>query len=355
MLYNAICVFYNSSLYIKTDYIKTVPNHSLFDLQVYDERNRTMTFINSVTGPVHKSELGLTLIHEHMRVRSESVHAQFPHLYDEEQEVAKAVEQVNRAKALGVKTICDPTVMEQGRDIRFIERIARETDTQIVAATGIYTYNYIPIHFQTRSIDYMADLFVRDIEVGIQNTSIKAGFLKCATDAPGVTADVEKVMRAVARAHKKTGVPIMTHSHPASGTGLKQLDILLDEGANPNQILIGHTGDTDNLEYISNILTQGAFIGMDRYGLTRECSTENRNNTVIELAKQGYSNRMFLSQDYCCTMDWFPEGVIEERFPKWSMSFVLEEVVPELKRKGVTEQQIQHMLFDNARCWFEGK
>jgi phosphotriesterase-related protein len=94
---------------------------------------------------------------------------------------------------------------------------------------------------------------------------------------------------------------------------------------------------------------------MDRYGLTRECSTENRNNTVIELAKQGYSNRMFLSQDYCCTMDWFPEGVIEERFPKWSMSFVLEEVVPELKRKGVTEQQIQHMLFDNARCWFEGK
>ena len=65
-------------------------------------------------------------------------------MYDEEQEVAKAVEQVNRAKALGVKTICDPTVMEQGRDIRFIERIARETDTQIVAATGIYTYNYIP-------------------------------------------------------------------------------------------------------------------------------------------------------------------------------------------------------------------
>jgi len=198
ILYNAICIFYNrKSIYRnKPDEIKTVPNHPLFNLQVYHERNHTMTFINSVTGPVKASELGLTLIHEHMRVRSESVYAQFPHLYDEEQEVAKAVEQVNRAKELGVKTICDPTVMEQGRDIRFIERIARETDTQIIAATGIYTYNYIPTHFQTRSIDYMADLFVRDIEVGIQNTSIKAGFLKCATDAPGVTADVEKVMRA---------------------------------------------------------------------------------------------------------------------------------------------------------------
>jgi phosphotriesterase-related protein len=201
-----------------------------------------MTVINSVTGKLDTSELGLTLIHEHMRVRSESVFVQFPHLYDEEKEFAKAVEQVSRVKELGVQTICDPSVMELGRDIRFIERVARETDMQIIAATGIYSYHYIPPHFQNRDIDYMAQLFVRDIEVGIQNTSIKAGFLKCATDAQGVTPDVEKVIRAVARAHKITGVPIMTHSNPGSGTGLNQLDILKEEGVNPKSILIGQTG-----------------------------------------------------------------------------------------------------------------
>ncbi|KKK36720.1 aryldialkylphosphatase [Mesobacillus campisalis] len=313
-----------------------------------------MALINSVTGPIETSELGVTLIHEHMRVRSEAVFVQFPHLYDEEKEFAKAVEQVNKVKRLGVKTICDPTVMELGRDIRFIERISRETGVQIIAATGIYSYHYIPPHFQNRDIDYMSSLFVRDIEVGIQNTSIKAGFLKCATDAQGVTPDVEKVIRAAARAHKKTGVPIMTHSHPGSGTGISQLEILIEEGVDPSRILIGHTGDTDNLEYILSVLEYGCFIGMDRYGLTGEVPTENRNTTVIELAKKGYADRMFLSQDHCCTIDWYPEDIPQQMFPKWTMSFVLEEVIPELKNSGVTIQQIQMMMVDNARRWFEG-
>ncbi len=303
-----------------------------------------MTLVNSVTGPIEVSELGVTLIHEHMRIRSESVHAQFPHLYDEEKEFAKAVEQVNKVKELGVKTICDPTVMELGRDIRFIESVARETGMQIIPATGIYSYHYIAPHFQNRSVDYLAEVFVRDIEVGIQNTSIKAGFLKCATDKQGITPDVEKVIRAVARAQKMTGVPIMTHSHPASGTGLKQLDILQEEGVEPGRILIGHTGDTDNMEYILEVLLRGAFIGMDRYGLTREITTEGRNETVIELAKQGYSDQMFLSQDYCCNIDWYKEKASKRFFPKWTMNFVMEEIIPELKRSGVTEEQINNMM-----------
>lgn len=311
-----------------------------------------MALVNTVRGKVDTSQLGMTLIHEHMRVRSESVFVQFPHLYDEDKEFANAVEQVNKVKDLGVRTICDPTVMELGRDIRFIERIAHETDMQIIAATGIYSYHYIAPHFQNRDVDYMADLFIRDIEVGIQNTSIKAGFLKCATDAQGITPDVEKVIRAVARAHKITGVPIMTHSHPGSGTGLKQLDILQEEGVHPSRILIGHTGDTLNMEYILKVLERGSFIGMDRYGITRECTTEDRNKIVVELAKNGYANRMFLSQDYCCTIDWYPERVAKEKFPKWSMSFVLEEIIPELRENGITDQQIQDMMFTNARRWF---
>jgi phosphotriesterase-related protein len=108
----------------------------------------------------------------------------------------------------GVKTICHPTVMEAGRDIRFMSRVAEETGIQLVASTGIYAYHYVPPHFQNRDIDYMADQFVRDIEVGIQGTDIKAGFLKCCTDHQGVTDDVEKVLRATARASNRTGRPI---------------------------------------------------------------------------------------------------------------------------------------------------
>jgi phosphotriesterase-related protein len=308
--------------------------------------------INTVSGIINGQQLGCTLIHEHLRTRSESIAFQFPHLYDEDDEFQQAVYQVNEVKTRGVKTICDPTVMELGRDIRFMERVAHETGVQIIAATGIYSYHYIPPHFQNRDINYMAEVFIRDIEVGVQNTDIRAGFLKCATDAQGITPDVEKVIRAVARAHHKTGVPIMTHSHPASGTGLLQLEILQKEGVTPENILIGHCGDTDNIDYLLRILDKGAFIGMDRYGNTRRLPTEKRNSTVIDLVKRGYTNQMFLSQDYCCTIDWYPPEVKKEMKLKWSMYFIFDEVIPYFKESGITDEQIHTMMIENAQRWF---
>ncbi|MBV7506956.1 phosphotriesterase [Neobacillus drentensis] len=312
-----------------------------------------MKYVNTVTGKIDFSELGRTLVHEHLRICSEAVRVQFPHIYDEEKEFKNAVEQVNRVKMQGIKTICDPTVMGIGRDVHFMEKVALETEMQIICATGIYTFNDLPQHFQNRNIDYMAQVFIRDIEVGIQNTSIKAGFLKCATDEQGFTPDVEKVIRAVAQAHQVTGVPIMTHSHPQSMNGIRQLEIFREEGVAPNSILIGHTGDTDNLEYIVKVLSYGAFIGMDRYGITARMSSEKRNTTVIELVKQGFSNRMFLSQDYCCSTDWFPESEMKKR-PKWTMSYIMDEIVPELIELGVTEAQIKDMMLLNAQRWFKG-
>ncbi|RNF39800.1 phosphotriesterase family protein [Planococcus salinus] len=308
--------------------------------------------INSVRGERDIENLGLTLVHEHMRTRAESVAVQFPHLYDLEEEVELAVKQVKAVKEQGVQTIFDPTVMGLDRDVRFIKRVAEETDVDIISATGIFSFHYLPTRFLSNDIEFMAEQFVRDIEVGVQNTSIKAGFLKCATDLPGMTEDVEKIIRAVARAHHKTGVPIMTHSHPASGTGLQQVAIFQEEGVNMENVLIGHCGDTDNIDYIERVLDSGAFVGMDRYGLSTALPTEKRNETVLELAKKGYANRMFLSQDYCCTTDRYkPEALKKAAHPDWSMTFLLDEVIPTLKENGITEKQINQMMRLNVKEW----
>lgn len=314
-----------------------------------------MTKVHSVIGDIDSTDLGFTLIHEHLRTRSEALAFQFPRLYDEEHELQMAIKQVNVAKERGVKTICDPTVYGLGRDIRFIERVAVETGVQIIAATGVFTFHYLPTRFQAEDSDYMAEQFVKDIMDGVQNTSIKAGFLKCATDAQGLTPDVEKVLRAVARAHHKTGVPIMTHSHPASETGLMQLDIFEEEGVDLKYVLIGHCGDTDDVNYILKILDRGAYAGLDRYGLTRLLSTEKRNEVVLELVKRGYEDRIFLSQDYCCTTDRYkPESLKKAIYPKWSMTFLLDEIIPTLKNEGITEEQIQTIMVTNAERWFSG-
>ena len=310
-----------------------------------------MAEVQTTAGPVDVGDLGLTLIHEHLRVRSDAVVAAFPHVYDEEYEYSRAIQFVSDAIDLGVKTICDPTVMEMGRDIRFMKRVAEETGVQLVVATGIYTYHYLPPHFQNRDIDYMVDLFVRDIEVGIQGTDVKAAFIKCCTDHQGVTDDVEKVLRAAAKTSLRTGRPIMTHSHPQSGQGLEQMKIFEEEGVDPAKVLIGHTGDTDSLEYIEELLGHGPFIGMDRYGLDIILPTEQRNATVIELANRGYADRMFLSQDACCTIDWYPEEMRPQLVPNWTMTYVLDEIVPALKEAGVTDEQVTQMMEENPRRW----
>lgn len=310
-----------------------------------------MAQVETIGGPVDLGDLGLTLIHEHLRVRSESVVAAFPHLYDEDFEYSRAVEFVSAAVDRGVKTICDPSVMEQGRDVRFMQRVAEETGIQLVVATGIYTYHYLPPHFQNRDLDYMVDVFVRDIEVGIQGTEMKAAFIKCCTDHQGVTDDVEKVLRAAARTSHRTGRPIMTHSHAQSQSGLRQIEIFEDEGVDPSNVMIGHTGDTDELDYIEELLGHGPFIGMDRYGLDVILPAEQRNATVVELCKRGYADRMFLSQDACCTIDWYPEELRPQMAPKWTMTYVLDEIVPALKEAGVTDEQVTQMMEENPRSW----
>ena len=316
--------------------------------------------IETVQGPLDPGELGPTLIHEHVRFRDEAVAENWPGRYDGDAELAAAVAAVNAAKGHGVRTIVDPTAMFGGRDVRFMKRVAEETGVQIVACTGIYTYDFLPHYFENRSEDLIAEHFIDDIEQGVQGTDIKAAFLKCAADAPGVTDNIEKIHRAVARASLRTGAPIMAHSRPASNTGPRQVEIFLEEGVEPSKIQIAHTGDSDDLDYIERLLDTGVWIGLDRYGLDLYLPFDKRNATTAELLRRGYADRLFLSQDHCATIDWFPQeavaGLMEAGLVRgWSMTLIFEEVLPWLREQGLMDDDVERqVLEDNPRRWLEG-
>jgi phosphotriesterase-related protein len=312
-----------------------------------------MPQVETVGGPIDDGQMGLTLAHEHLVTLGENVRAQFPHLYDEAEIERKAIEQVRNAMEKGVKTIVDPACMDIGRDVGLAQRVVDQTGIQFVMCTGIYGshYQHVPHYFKNRDVDAMVDAFRHDVEDGIQGTEVKAAFLKCAVDEPGITDDVEKVLRAVARASKATGVPIMAHSHPATKRGLEIMDVFDDEEIDPRTVQIAHTGDTDDLEYIEELLSRGPWIGMDRYGLDIILPTDKRNATVVELCRRGYADRMMLSQDACAFIDWFPEEVIAQMAPNWHFTFLWEGVLPALGEAGVPEEQIATMLEDNPRGW----
>jgi phosphotriesterase-related protein len=314
-----------------------------------------MPTVETVNGPVDVEELGLTLIHEHFRAIDEAGRFQFPHLYDEQREWEAAISDANAVKGHGVETVVEPSAMFLYRDAAFSKRVADESGLNVVLATGIYTYDYLPQVLVNRDEDAIAAIFVHEIEHGIQGTGIKPAFIKCAADEPGVTPSVEKVHRAAARASVQTGRPIMAHSRPASGTGPEQMRIFTEEGVDPAKVQIAHTGDTDDLDYIERLLDNGCWIGMDRYGIDIYLPTEPRQKTVLALLERGHADRMFLSQDYCSTIDWFPFEVQDylkaNEVPKWSMTFLFEEVIPELKERGMTDEQLDQMMVENPKRW----
>src|SRR3954468_12168657 len=247
-----------------------------------------MAQVQTVLGPVDAGDLGRTLIHEHFRGRDESTVFQWPHLHDEEAEYAEAVEQAQAVLANDVRTVVEPTAMMLGRDVPNLIRLAQETGLQIVPCTGIYTYDHLPINLESRDADFIADLFVHDIEQGIQGTDARAAFIKCAADEPGVNENIEKVHRAAARASVRTGAPIMAHSRPAANTGPRQVETFLEEGVAPEKIQIAHTGDSDDLDYIRGLLDKGVYIGLDRYGYGIFLATDKRNAVTLELLKRGH-------------------------------------------------------------------
>jgi phosphotriesterase-related protein len=316
--------------------------------------------VQTVTGPIEDSDLGRVLIHEHVRFRDEAVAEQWPSRYDEDAELAAAVTQVEAAQGHGVRTIVEPTAMFGGRDIGFMRRVCDATGIQLVACTGIYTYDHLPTYFVSRDIDTIADHFAADIEDGIQGTDVKAGFLKCAADEPGITDNVEKLHRACARASLRTGAPIMAHSKPAAGTGPKQVEIFLEEGVDPAKIQIAHTGDTTDLDYIESLLDKGVWIGLDRYGLPLYLGTEDRNKTTAELLRRGYADRIFLSQDHCATIDWFPEDQIQGLMDQglvenWTMVKIFEEIIPWLREQEVWDDDVEAQVLErNPRRWLTG-
>jgi phosphotriesterase-related protein len=259
----------------------------------------------------------------------------------------------------GVKTVVEPTAMMLGRDVPFSRRLAQESGLQLVACTGIYTYEHLPINLETRGADYIADLFVHDIEQGIQGTDARAALIKVAADEPGVTKNIEKVHRAAARASLRTGAPIMAHSRPASNTGPRQVEIFLEEGVAPDKIQIAHTGDTDDLDYIQGLLETGVWIGLDRYGIEMYLPMENRNRTVIALLERGWVGQMHLSQDYVVALDWFPPEVEEQLIAggavkDWSMTLLFEQVIPTLRERGMGGDQLDTMMVQNPRRWLAG-
>jgi phosphotriesterase-related protein len=318
-----------------------------------------MADVRTVLGPVAASELGRTLMHEHIFVLTADVQQNYPEEWgDEQARVADAVRRLRALPPAGIRTIVDVTVIGQGRHLPRVRRIAEQVpDLNIVVSTGCYTFDEVPLFFWRRTPeaeasvgrparDVMTDFFVRDITEGIGDTGVKAGMLKCAVDQKGLTRGVERVLRAVARAHAQTATPVTIHTHAAGQHGPAILDVLRGEGADLSRVVLGHSGDSADPDYLESMAEAGLTLGMDRFGIDHFASFEARCDLVVEMCRRGLAGSMVLSHDCACYIDWFAPGTLDD-LRNWHYLHISQDVLPYLLAHGVSQDQINQMLERN--------
>jgi phosphotriesterase-related protein len=317
-----------------------------------------MQTVQTVTGPCSPSELGRTLMHEHLLVGWPGWEA---HLGDDRAAHADrrriCVERMHELRELGVRSLLDPCPIDLGRDVELAAEVAAASGVRIVCATGLYKEDEgAPAYFRFRgqfgdAVSEMADLFVRELSEGIGDTGIRAGVIKVATGAGRITPYEESVLRAAARAHKATGAPITTHTDRGT-MGLEQLAILGEEGVTASAVVVGHSCGSSDLDYHLAMLDRGAYLGFDRFGLEILHPDRARIAALVGLLGVGFASRIVLSHDsvWCWRGRPFevPAGVLAD----WEPTHLFRRIIPRLLEAGVRQEQIETMLVENPQRYF---
>jgi phosphotriesterase-related protein len=258
-----------------------------------------------------------------------------------------------------VDSVVDNTAIGMGRNVGRVRRIAADSGVNVIVATGIYTFDKLPRFFSLRGPgtrnggpEPLEALFVREIEEGIADSGVRAGIIKCTTDVLGITPDIERILRAAALAHRRTGAPITTHTHAATFRGRDQQRLFRQLGVDLERVVIGHCGDSTDLSYLTELMEAGSYIGMDRFGAEAVLPTARRVEVLVDLISRGYAGRMVLSHDANCYTDSYEPQVRREQLPHCSYRYIPEQIIPQLRAAGVAEAEINQMTTGNPRRLF---
>src|SRR4051812_27860977 len=293
---------------------------------------RPVANVETVRGPIDTQDLGWTLMHEHIFVKNPELEENYPNPEWDEDRMAETARAGFQALAdLGISTLVDLTVMGLGRSIGRIQRVAENAPINIVVATGYYTQRDLPAFFHNHGPGLYGDvpeplvgMFVNDIKEGIAGTGVKAAMIKVVTDKWGITPDIERVLAAAAEAHQETGVPITTHTHAGERGGLDQQEYFRKRGVDLQHVLIGHCGDTTDIDYLRQLMDNGSPIGMDRFGMDIMADPQDRIDTVFRLIELGYADRLTLSHDagfYSANME---PSLRRKLMPNWHHRYISE-------------------------------
>lgn len=310
--------------------------------------------VQSVLGPVDSGELGQTLAHEHITCMDWSMRMNFGLKYFDFEWVAQtAAAMLKKAREeWGIQTIVDGTPINLGRDVKLLAEVSRRSGVNIIASSGFY-YQEDPC-LSGRPAEEIDGWLDQECTEGIDGTDILPGILKSAVGTNGVTPMLKHVLTAVGRVAARRQLPIFCHHDVKARSGMDILDIFEKSQVDLSRVIVGHSGDTDDRDYLLSMAERGCFLGMDRFAYCDvTLSLAKRVQVMVDLFRKGYGKQLILSHDYGVYMGF--QGTMDDEKQKdhqnneVDYTLIHRKVLPALRSSGLTEQDIHLLMVENPR------
>ena len=318
-----------------------------------------MSGVQSVTGWVQDSELGVTLVHEHVAASSPGILQSWPGLSGgRDKLVAAAVAALAAARESGVGTIVDCTTFDLGRDAGLLAEVSRASGVAIIACSGLWLDPSVTV--RARTAGQLADWFLHDLLEGMDGTNVRAGAIKIATEE-SIGPEGAKILQAAGIAGVQTSAPIITHTAARYRSGEEQAAVLEASGVDPRRVAIGHSDDSDDLAYLTGLASRGYWIAMDRlpHGRLPEYggqTVQDRIEMIGKLIEAGFGGQVLLSHDEPIWAGLLTDQDQERhlRSNPDQLTFISKVVIPGLEKLGIPAEGISGLLVDNPRRWLSG-
>lgn len=296
--------------------------------------------IMTVRGPISVSEAGVILSHEHLLCDLWPFVRNYDGILDDE---VLAAEELQAYRKAGGGTIVDATSGGLGRNPEALRRISERSGVHVVMGAAWYREGVYPSFIYEWDTNRLAEKIIEEVSTGVDGTDVRAGMIgEIGTERKHITPVQERVFRAAARAQKKTGVAILTHTTHFGELALEQIALLKEEGVDPGRIVISHLGDRHNQDLLFQIAETGVYLSVDNIGYVGggypgDCV---RAANIRALIERGHLNRILVSGDVCMKTHL-------HAFSGKGYDFVLTSFLPALRTSGVSDEDIHSLLCSN--------
>ena len=339
--------------------------------------------VQTVLGPIEPESLGITIMHEHLVIDLECyfqepeeaserawIHAPITmdrlggigrrwwynleniRLWD----VNAAIHQASLYKYAGGVSVVDVTSLGIHRDPLALARISRATGLNIVMGGSYYVPLSHPSDMDEKPEDDITAEIVRDVTVGVGETGVRTGIIGEVGNFYPLTENERKVLRASARAQVETGAPLTIHPGMSDWAPQEIIEVLVEAGADPTRVVMDHLGPcVRDRSALKALAETGCFLEYDHFGGYEDTSRSylggrydhavsdvQAMESIEFLISEGHGDQVLISHDVNWKFQHTTHG-------GKGIAYILENLVPRMRKRGFTDEQIDAILIENPK------